>query len=942
MPDEPDSSIETPLDMADRQMLAEIKASVLGTPQPEFQIGRFRVIRRIGEGAMGAVFEAVDAKLQRRVAIKLLHQQLGSSDQERKARMLREAQVLAQLAHPHVVQVYEAGEHDGQVFMAMELVVDGRSLHQYQSTAPDTTFKDLLGLYIDAGKGLGAAHTKGLVHRDFKPHNVLVDKDGWVRVVDFGLARGIVGVDQWKTDEAVVLDGGAIERQPLDRLTATGAVPGTPAYMAPELFEGERATALSDQFSFCVALYEAVAGCRPFVGTRLPDLISAIKSGRISAPVGGRAVPKWLLEVVARGLAPEPACRFPSMDALVHDLQRDRAAPWRRGAIGLALVVVAGAAWWAGGSSQPVVRGLETHEPLMAARRRAGSCRADVRALERAWAGAKAGVIASAPGTMDTDELDATLDAGATRLFERMEGICLQNAEGYARCLDPLTVDVRATLSTDGRTRPNTDLFHELLHDYELCLEAGPAGCGSARSGSPAIIELNAARAAEHDGTLDVALAHLANVARLTQGRDERLTNVRAALRKAAIYETRSELAEARAILDRALLDAFVCEADALALDVLLERIETEVLHRGDEGWTEHLLEVAFNLLESLPSSSLPLRHARLLEKQGGARLYLDQRCEEALQLFEQSLVLRGTVIEDRREQGLPTILHERLAADAELNIANAHYEMLVGDWESCPRDTADPSSLLELYRHARERFAGAVEDDLHLGLAEFELGLAIALLANEQPVEAVAQLDLVLAIYERNLGANSVPSADIHLTLAQAHRIAGDLVEAKKHARTAVAVRLSAEPGAEQRVAVAMAHDALGVVLHEMNELAGAHRALMDAVRVLQEPPFDSLSQSEREQLFLSSTNLAMLAWDRGDRAESEDALARALEVQRQLQGRVDIIQLRIMEARFHLARGHHKRALARLRGAETLPGANPVAIATVTRLRRAAGRRE
>jgi RNA polymerase sigma factor (TIGR02999 family) len=225
------------------------------------QLGRFFVLRRLGEGGMGVVYVGYDDLLDRRVALKLLRRGLAGRDA-----LLRGAQALARLTHPNVVAVAEVGEHEGQVFLAMELA-EGRSLRGWPEPRPPLL--EVLGVFLQAGRGLAAAHDAGLVHRDFKPDNVLVGNDGRVRVVDFGIAAPV------EPDvEAAPSVRRALGRSPraLERgLTQTGAFVGTPAYMAPERFRGERATAQSDQFGFCVVLYLAAYGAAPFPGSAIGE-----------------------------------------------------------------------------------------------------------------------------------------------------------------------------------------------------------------------------------------------------------------------------------------------------------------------------------------------------------------------------------------------------------------------------------------------------------------------------------------------------------------------------------------------------------------------------------------------------------------------------------------------------------------------------------------------
>ncbi|WAS99299.1 WD40 repeat domain-containing serine/threonine protein kinase [Nannocystis punicea] len=304
------------------------------------RIGRFRVLGVLGRGGMGEVYAAHDDELDRRVAVKLLHGSREAGPLAR-ARLTREALSLARLSHPNVVQLHEVGEHAGQVYVAMEYI-DGHVLTDWLHALPagPRRWEAVLAVFLAAGRGLQAAHDAGLVHRDFKPANVLVGVDGRARVLDFGLARfsGDLEDDLKDMSESPGEFAG---------LTATGAVLGTPAYMAPELFTGGLASPASDQYAFCVALYQGLHGRWPHAGDSFAELVAARTSGAIAAPDPRRGVPGWLHAAVVRGLEVAPASRWPSMAALLRELGRDRRAAARRTVLrlaGAALVGVAGLA----------------------------------------------------------------------------------------------------------------------------------------------------------------------------------------------------------------------------------------------------------------------------------------------------------------------------------------------------------------------------------------------------------------------------------------------------------------------------------------------------------------------------------------------------------------------------------------------------------------------
>ncbi|MFY0541451.1 serine/threonine-protein kinase [Nannocystis pusilla] len=340
---------DTNTELADRLLQRRVKARLFGDldASPSPHVGDYRLDRRLGAGGMGIVYLAYDPALERPVAIKLMHAGLlGASE-----RIRREARALARLAHPNVVSIHEIGEHDGQLFVAMEYV-DGETLTDWLARHPvrpppvwhralprlaavergGPDLRPVLERFIEAARGLGAAHAAGLVHRDFKPDNVLVGRDGRVRVADFGIASTLDAAAELAVTDDIA--------SPL--CTRAGELAGTPAYMAPEQLAGAPVDARADQFALCVALYEAVCGARPFAGADLASLRSSVLT-REARPAP-RWVPAPLRAVLARGLQRDPADRFPDMAALIAALERllrPRAAPWAIAGVLVAAAVAA-------------------------------------------------------------------------------------------------------------------------------------------------------------------------------------------------------------------------------------------------------------------------------------------------------------------------------------------------------------------------------------------------------------------------------------------------------------------------------------------------------------------------------------------------------------------------------------------------------------------------
>ena len=305
------------------------------------KIGRFVVVGELGKGGMGVVYAAHDRELDRQVALKVLR--AAAATEEERMRMLREGQAMARVTHPNVITVYEVGVEGTLVFLAQELLdagTLGRWLEKPRSHA------EIIAKFEAAGRGLAAAHAAGLVHRDFKPDNVLLGKDGRVRVSDFGLARSLAADDGLPAATRANMARAQLDlsRSPMSPLTRTGAVMGTPMFMAPEQHNGERADERSDQFAFCVALYHALYGDWPFAGKTAVALADAVIEGRLQRPPRGRHVPSRLREILLRGLSRDPAARYPSMDALLADLTRPPSRTFRRvllAATALSLVAAA-------------------------------------------------------------------------------------------------------------------------------------------------------------------------------------------------------------------------------------------------------------------------------------------------------------------------------------------------------------------------------------------------------------------------------------------------------------------------------------------------------------------------------------------------------------------------------------------------------------------------
>lgn len=290
-------------------------------------LGRYIIVDELGAGGMGIVYSAFDPDLDRKVAVKVLRKR---QDRVARSRLLLEAQAMAKLSHPNVVTVYEVDTESGRDYIVMEYV-DGMTLAAWgtESHCPRT----ILSVYLQAGRGLAAAHKAGVVHRDFKPQNVLIGQDERVRVTDFGLAYRdeMEGAEERSKRES--------ESELSPDLVKTGTVAGTPGYMAPEQVLGLSTDARSDQFSFCVALFEALSGEAPFsIDTRSGnEEVSSWSPPKLPESV---ALPSGVSEALTRGMSEERGERFESMDALLDSLESS-ARPKKGKAWAIAATVIA-------------------------------------------------------------------------------------------------------------------------------------------------------------------------------------------------------------------------------------------------------------------------------------------------------------------------------------------------------------------------------------------------------------------------------------------------------------------------------------------------------------------------------------------------------------------------------------------------------------------------
>jgi eukaryotic-like serine/threonine-protein kinase len=315
-----DATAATSLDVA-RQPLSELARGA--------EVGRYRIVERIGAGGMGVVYAAHDPEMDRVVALKWMRPTSGSDESQ--SRLAREARALAKLSHPNVVTIFDVGRSGDELYLAMERVT-GRTLDDWLGEV--RPWRQIVDVLLQAGRGVAAAHRAGLVHRDLKPSNVIVGEDGRVRVIDFGLALEPRRAVLAHTEERATAD-----------LTKSGAVLGTPRYMAPEQHRGEPVDARSDQFSFAVMAFEALFGRPPFAGDSYLALRRAVLAGDVATPETSDAR-RVLIAPLMRALATDPGARFADLDELLTAITRAARRRSRVPLVAMAGIAVAGVAIW--------------------------------------------------------------------------------------------------------------------------------------------------------------------------------------------------------------------------------------------------------------------------------------------------------------------------------------------------------------------------------------------------------------------------------------------------------------------------------------------------------------------------------------------------------------------------------------------------------------------
>lgn len=711
--------------------MGESTHSASDGPVPELgdTVGRYTLRVQLGAGGMGTVYAADDPELDRRVAVKLLHPH--NRGPRHTARLIREGQALARITHPNVVQVFEVGRHNDDVFIVMELV-HGQALSTW--LAQERPWPDVVRVFIDAARGLEAAHAKGLIHRDFKPANAIIDAKGRVKVLDFGLARGLSGSSRASDDQA----GSHTSGQPFaTRLTRAGTVMGTPAYMAAEQFTNAAVDHRTDQHAFCVSLCEALYQRRPFGEGEYKALRQAVVDEAIIARPD-TAVPRALWSIVVRGTRARPDRRFANMNAIVVALERAGSAQRRRRVRLLATGAVAagGVAVWL--------------NPVAATSSR---CESSDTAVAAAWNETMRDAVVRRLEMSGTAYANDT----RTRVVARLDGYAQQWTEQHRTVC-------RALAQGEAEVAPRLDRRMQCLHRTARDLKAlvvvlADADAIAVEHATAAAASLPRLSQCLDDGGLSTDAALLddqelrAEVEAIAQG----LADVRAAHHAGRSADAR---AVSTALVNRAKqtqhppLIAEVLASDgeiAMALsdhELAAERLEgaywaAETSH-DDWGAAEHAIRLSFVLSDRLGQVEQGRSWSR--HAQGAIR-----RSETA-----------GVDVRSLRA----SLASARAAA---LSVQGNLYE------------------ALEQLRRAKAELAALPDDDFALELAKVELTMGSVLTGLGRYQDARNAFIAVLPRYQRAFGEHHPRLAPLYGGLANLNRMLGDGPAAAQHAQTGI-----------------------------------------------------------------------------------------------------------------------------------------------------------
>jgi eukaryotic-like serine/threonine-protein kinase len=813
----------------------------IGPLAPGARVDRYQILAAVGRGGMGDVYAAYHPDLDRRIALKIVGES-GAGAPERRARLLREARAIARLSHPNVITVHDAGTVDDRVYIAMEFV-EGKTVDQWLRAAP-RGWREIVDVFVAAGSGLAAAHAAGVVHRDFKPQNVMIGLDRSVRVMDFGLAR----LAEEPADPPE-LENTLDERPPIPvAVTRTGALVGTLAYMAPEQFRRERLDARADQFSFCVALHEALYGSRPPLA-HLRDAPAAdagpgaetAASSSAGAPIAAfprrAGAPAWLRAVVTRGLSEDRDRRFASMDALLAAIGRGRTRVRTRAsvvAIGAALVLLSLGGW-----------------RLAAARR--VSCGAPEDRLAAVWApgdesnprrqAVHRALVASGRPTAETvwRGVAATLDEYATRWsamhVEACEATHVRGEQSgevldlrmscLAETLDGLRALTEVLSRADGAVLSQAITAASNLTSLNRCADIPalraavppPRDEQTTRTVASLQRRLREGVALEEVGSDRAALT----VARELLPRAE-ATGYKPLIAEVLFLmgaaQANATPVEAEVALEKALYAAEASRDDVTAAKAAIDLVAVAGFAQGRRRDSERWASLAHAILDRLASPQPRLR-AWLFHNEAATLLRL-REFEPARALLEKALALKEATLGpnhpdvSRTAATLSWALTELHRPAEALPLADRAVDIMAKldpdgvQLAIALNNRADALNMLGKHKAAEESYLGALRilrsqgGPASRGSAAFPLaGIGEARLAQGDAAAAIPYLDESLRLRDSN--ADPVPVADTQLALARALVAAGkDRGRARTLADSARATYASNALKTKEREAVA------------------------------------------------------------------------------------------------------------------------------------------
>lgn len=699
-------------------------------------VGRFVVIDIVGMGGMGAVYSAYDPDLDRRVALKTLHV-TGTTDPTAHGRMLREAQAMARLSHPNVVNVFDVGEHRGGIFIAMEYV-PGITLRSWER-AQHRSWREVVALFLQAGRGLAAAHAAHLVHRDFKPANVLVGEDGRARVTDFGVARADGSIEPVGASMPTAMgdDSGKLNSNSFaEPLTRGGLVVGTVGYMSPEQAEAKTPDARSDQFSFCICLWEGLYGQRPFTGTSVAETTHALLKSPLPPRPRGTKVPSWLHAVLVRGLERDPDKRFPRMEALLHELDR---APdeWRRKALPWVAVAVV----------LLVVGGVQ----LFSRAREQGRCAAVGNELTGVW----------------DETLRARLTTSFGKVTKPFSAAALASAER--------ALDAHAKEWTSAATQSCEQTFvRKELPEADYRLEA--ACLAQRRRELAAVVDVLSTAdegVVERAGTLAWSLTPVRGCTQLERlkadprlmmagGDGAKVQALQANLARARSLIDAGKFADAAPVIEQALtsakeLNRRALEAEALSLLGSLHQATGKFTDSAD-AWTRAAMAAQASGFDEL----LALAAVRLTTVVG---FHLNRPADGRLW----HSLARATI--------------ERLGGDDVLSLERMGAVARLGNAEGKPMEVAEQHTQALVLA---KTLLG--EDHPLLWRIEFDLGSS--LVASRDPQSAVPHLERALQLKEKEVSPDHPEVAMVRSTLANAYFFVGRVADSHEAFSRALSTR--------------------------------------------------------------------------------------------------------------------------------------------------------